>query len=118
MLAVLKELHDPSLPAPVLHGFAGLLDAWRPIAAGLEPFHWSGDVPAERVQYLLRGLYLSGEVVEREAAAGRARLRPAVADEFHLVLVREVLDALEHESDADAHFVRELRNVWRIARDE
>jgi hypothetical protein len=30
--------------------------------------------------------------------------------------VREVLEALEHESDADAHFVKELRDVWDVAR--
>jgi hypothetical protein len=116
-LAVLRELHDPSLPEPVLDAFAALLDAWRPIAASMEPFRWSGDEAPERVKYLLHGLYLAGEVTESEAAAGRARLRPAVADEFHFVLVREILDALEHESDTDAHFVREMRDVWGIARD-
>jgi hypothetical protein len=70
------------------------------------------------VKYLLYGLFAAGEVTEREAAAGRAALRPTAADEFHVVLVREVLSALEHESDADAHFAKELRDQWGIARDE
>jgi hypothetical protein len=30
----------------------------------------------------------------------------------------EIIDALEHESDADAHFVHEMRDVWGIARDD
>jgi hypothetical protein len=34
----------------------------------------------------------------------------------HVVLVHEVLDALEHEGDSYAHFVREMRNVGGIAR--
>jgi len=67
-------------------------------------------------QYLLNALYVAGTIVEHEAASGRAQLRPTTADEFHIVLVREVLDALEHESEADAHFVQEMRNVWGIAR--
>jgi hypothetical protein len=70
----------------------------------------------ERAQYLLNALYVTGTLIEQEAAAGRAHLRPAAADEFHIVLVRDVLDTLAHESDADAHFVQEMRNVWDIAR--
>ena len=87
------------------------------IAAELDSFRWEGDEDPERVKYLLYGLYTAGLATEREAARGHAYLRPAVADEFHFVLVREVLEALEHESDADAHFVKELRDVWGVARD-
>jgi len=68
------------------------------------------------VQYLVNALYWTGIIVEREAAAGRARLRPPEADEFHVVLVQAALTALEHESEADAHFVEGLRGVWGIAR--
>jgi hypothetical protein len=114
-LAVLRTLDD--LSPSVLDAFADLLEAWRPIAAGIDAFRWVGDETPERVKYLLHGLYTAGLVTEREAAQGRAHLRPAVADEFHYVLVREVLEALEHESDADAHFVKELRDVWGVARD-
>jgi hypothetical protein len=116
MLAVLRTLPEQEMPPPALAAFASLLDEWRPIAQRAEPFRWSSDERPERAQYLLNALYRSGTIIEREADSGRARLRPAAADEFHVLLVREVLDALQHESDADAHFVEELRNVWGIAR--
>ena len=115
-LAVLRTLDD--LPPSVLDAFEGLLDTWRPIAARIDTFRWEGDEPPERVKYLLHGLYTAGLVTEREAERGRAHLRPAVADEFHFVRVREALAALEHESDADAHFVKLLRDVWDVARDD
>ena len=115
-LAVLRTLDD--VPLSALDAFEGLLDTWRPIAAGIDPFRWQGDEAPERVKYLLHGLYTAGLVTEREAARGRAHLRPAIADEFHFVLVREALAALEHESDSDAHFVKELRDLWGVARDD
>jgi len=116
MLAVLRGLPESELPPRVLDAFGAILDEWRPIAERPEPFRWSSDEPPERAQYLLNALYVAGTLIEREAAAGRTHLRPASADEFHVSLVREVLDALQHESEADAHFVQEIRNVWGIAR--
>ena len=86
------------------------------IAERDEPFRWVSDEPPERVQYLVNALYWTGTIVEREASAGRARLRPPEADEFHVVLVHAALTALERESEADAHFVQELRGLWGIAR--
>jgi hypothetical protein len=115
-LAVLRTLED--LSSSALNAFEGLLETWRPIAARIDDFRWEGDLPPERVKFLLHGLYTAGLVTEREAARGRAHLRPAIADEFHFVLVREAMEALEHESDADAHFVKELRDVWGVARDD
>ena len=70
------------------------------------------------MQYLIDALYVAGTIIEREAAAGRARLRLAAADEFHVQVVREALNALEHESDADAQFVEQLRNLWGVARQD
>ena len=99
-----------------LDAFADRLDEWRPVAERDEPFRWVSDESPERVQYLLNALYWTGIIVEREAAAGRSRLRPPEADEFHVVLVHAALNALENESEADAHFVAELRDVWSIAR--
>ena len=116
MLAMLRALPDEPLPPNALDGFASLLEEWRPIAARPEPFRWSSDEPPERAQYLLKALYIAGTLIEREAASGRARLRPAAADEFHVVLVRESLEALEHQSSADAQFVEQMRNVWGTAR--
>jgi hypothetical protein len=116
MLALLRTLPEQPLPPHALDAFASLLDEWRPIAQRAEPFRWSSEEKPERAQYLLNALYRAGTLIESEAASGRARLRPVTADEFHILLIHEVLDALEHESDADAHFVQEMRNVWGIAR--
>ena len=116
MLVLLRALPEQQLPPPALDAFASLLDVWRPIAERPEPFRWSSEEPPERVQYLLNALFVAGTLIEDEAASGRAPLRPAVADEFHVLLVREVLQTLEHQSDADAQFVEQMRNVWRIAR--
>jgi hypothetical protein len=115
-LIELREQRDIELIAGALDAFAELLDEWRPIAERAEPFRWVGDAPPEQVQYLLNALYWAGPIVQREATGGRVRLRPPEADEFHVVLVQAALTALEHESEADAHFVGELRGVWRIAR--
>jgi hypothetical protein len=116
MLEVLRALPEPGLPAAALDAFGSLLDQWRPIAEADEPFRWSGDLEPERVQYLLKALYAAGEAIEREAASGRARLRPPKADAFHFVVVRESFEVLEHESKADAEFVAQMRNVWDVAR--
>ena len=115
-LALLRAHPDARLSPHALDGFASLLEEWQPIAASGRPFRWSSDERPERVQYLVHALYVAGTIIEHEAASGRARLRPAAADEFHVQLVREALDALEHESDADAQFVEQLRNLWGVAR--
>jgi hypothetical protein len=115
-LVDLRELPEIDIVAGALDAFAELLDEWRPIAERAEPFRWVSEEPLERVTYLLNALYWAGTIVEREAATGRAHLRPPEADEFHIVLVRAALTALEQGSEADAHFVEELRGVWGIAR--
>ena len=115
-LTELRRRPDIERIAGALDAFAALLDEWRPIGERADPFRWVGDEPPERVQYLLNALYWAGTIVQREAGAGGVRLRPPEADEFHVVLVQAALTALEHESEADAHFVGELRGVWRIAR--
>ena len=116
VLASLRDRPDIELIAGALAAFAALLDEWRVIAERAEPFRWVSDEPPERVQYLVNALYWTGTIVQREARAGRARLRPPEADEFHVVLVHAALTALERESEADAHFVQELRGLWGIAR--
>lgn len=115
-LSELRDLPDTERIAGAFDAFAARLDEWRSIAEGAEPFRWVGDESPEQVQYLVNALYWTGTIVSREATAGRARLRPPEADEFHVVLVQATLTALQNESEADAHFVEELRGVWRIAR--
>ena len=43
------------------------------------------------------------------------QLRPTAADEFHVVLVRQVLDTLALESRSNEEFVESIRNEWLIA---
>ena len=114
-LTELRDLPHIEAVAGALDAFAALLDEWRPIAERGEPFRWVSEQPAERVKYLVNALYWTGTIVEREAAAGRAHLRPPETDEFHVVLVHAALTALEQESDGDAHFVAELRGLWGVA---
>lgn len=116
VLALLRAHPDARLAPHALDAFDALLREWQPIADSDKPFRWTSDEQPERVQYLVNALYIAGTMVEHEAASGRARRRPAAADAFHVSLVHEVLDALEHESDADAQFVEQMRNVWGIAR--
>jgi hypothetical protein len=115
-LVDLRELPEIDTVAGAFDAFVELLDEWRPIAERDEPFRWVSEEPPERVTYLLNALYWAGTIVEREAAVGRAHLRPPETDEFHIVLVHAALTALEQESGADAHFVQELRGMWGIAR--
>jgi len=103
------------LPADALERFARLTDEWRAVASPSAPFHWTSDESAEQVGFLMRTLYEVGLAVEREHGAGRMRLRPPEADEFHVVVVRQILAEIERESAADAHLVESLREEWGIA---
>ena len=74
-------------------------------------------MPPEKVEFLIRALYEAGLVIERESEAKRARLRPAEADEFHVVLVECVLEPRSRPgSGSNAEFVESLRDEWDIAR--
>jgi hypothetical protein len=116
MLAFLRTLSEHEIPSRAVDAFASLLDEWRPLAQGDKPFRWVTDETPERAKYLINALYLAGTLIEREVTAGQAHFRPAAADEFHVVIVHDVLRALEQESRADAQFVYQMRNVWDIAR--
>ena len=89
----LRNRPDVDLVAGALDAFVALLDEWRSIAERDEPFRWVREAPPEQVQYLVNALYWTGTIVQREASAGRARLRPPEADEFHVVLVKAALTA-------------------------
>ena len=99
-------------PPAALTRMRAYLDEWDTAAAAGDPFRWSGEAPPEIVEYLIHALYQLGVRVEEEAAQGRARLRPPEADKFHIVLVRSVLDALEHEGPAQAQLAESLRQQW------
>ncbi|MGZ6999955.1 MAG: hypothetical protein ACXVLZ_17150, partial [Acidimicrobiia bacterium] len=87
-------------------------------AAPDQPFHWTTDQPPERVEFLMQSLYSAGLEIERGAAAGTMTLRPPEADEFHIVMVQQVLATLERQDRSNAEFVASLRNEWNVARHE
>ena len=116
MLVLLRALPSAEVPSGALDAFEALLDEWRPIAQSGERFRWTKDESPEQAKYLMNALFVAGTLIEREAETGKARLRPPEADEFHMMLVQDVLRSLEQQSDSDAHFVKEMRDVWPIAR--
>ncbi len=111
----LRRARPSSIAASAIDGFEELIDAWRS-AATQDPFHWTTDETPERVEYLMKALYMAGLEIEDGTATRGLKLRPAAADEFHIVLVRQVLDTLAHEGQSNAEFVEALRNEWLIAR--
>jgi hypothetical protein len=119
---VVEELRSAprAVTADVLDGFSKYIDDWRASAdlaatRGDEVFRWSGDAMPETVEYLVFALYRLGLRLTEEEDAGNRPPRPPEAARFHSVLVRSTLAALEAEGDAEAHFVRQLREVWAPA---
>lgn len=114
-IAELRRIGPTSIAASAIDGFEELIDVWRS-AAATDPFHWTTEETPERVEYLMKALYMAGLEIEEGTATHGLQLRPAAADEFHIVLVRQVLDTLAHEGQSNAEFVEALRNEWLIAR--
>ena len=113
----LRGSETPRVPDRAIDRFADLIAQWRRVARDDDgPFHWSADEPPEKVEFLMNALYSAGLEIERGAAEGRMTLRPAEADEFHIVMVQQVLDTLSHQGRSNAEFVESLRNDWLIAR--
>jgi hypothetical protein len=112
----LRASPTPRVPASALDRFVGLIRQWQQAAEREGPFHWSADEPPERVEFLMNALYSAGLEIERGAAEGRMTLRPPEADEFHIVMVQQVLDTLALQGGSNAEFVQGLRNEWLIAR--
>ena len=116
--------HVSSMAAPAvsdgsLGRFSALLDQWDPqVEQGDGDFRWAADMSPEEVEFIMKGLYEVGLVVEAESAAGRLGLRPPEADEFHYVVVRQVLAQIESLGPANAQFVEGLRADWRVAGEE
>ena len=112
----LRSSETPRVPDRAIDRFADLIGQWRRAANREGPFHWSADLPPEKVEFLMNALYSAGLEIERGAAEGRMTLRPSAADEFHIVMVQQVLDTLSHQGRSNAEFVESLRNDWMIAR--
>lgn len=112
----LRRVAPTALTRSAIDGFESLIATWRVAAAQRGPFHWQTDESPERVEFLMKALYQAGLEIESGIEHHGMRLRPATADEFHIVLVRQVLDTLALEGRSNAEFVDSLRNDWRIAR--
>jgi hypothetical protein len=112
----LRSSETPRVPDRAIDKFEELVTQWRRAAARDGAFHWSADLPPEKVEFLMNALYSAGLEIERGAAEGRMTLRPAAADEFHIVMVQQVLDTLALQGGSNAEFVESLRNDWLIAR--
>ncbi len=115
-VADLRRVGTTSVSASAIDGFDELITTWRVAAKRPGPFHWETDEPAERVEYLMKALYTAGLEIERGVETHGMQLRPKEADEFHFVLVRQVLDTLALEGRSSAEFVESIRNEWLIAR--
>jgi hypothetical protein len=112
----LRSSETPRVPDRAIDKFEELVTQWRRATEHDGPFHWSADQPPEKVEFLMNALYSAGLEIERGAAEGRMTLRPAAADEFHIVMVQQVLDTLALQGGSNAEFVESLRNDWLIAR--
>jgi hypothetical protein len=119
---VIEELRlDPgAVTSDVVASFSKYVDDWRATADAEaarheEVFRWNGEAPPETVEYLVFALYRLGMRLTEEEASGVRAPRPPATAKFHGVLVRSVLVALEREGNAEAHFVRQLREVWAPA---
>src|SRR3954462_1564961 len=119
---VVDELrHAPGgVTSDVLAAFSKYIDDWSATAHAEaarheEVFRWNGEAPPETVEYLVFALYRLGARLSAEADSGLRPPHPPATAKFHGVLVRSVLSALEREGEAEAHFVRQLREVWGAA---
>jgi hypothetical protein len=112
----LRSSETPRVPDRAIDKFEELVTQWRHAASVGDAFHWSAELPPEKVEFLMNALYSAGLEIERGAAEGRMTLRPAAADEFHVVMVQQVLDTLALQGGSNAEFVESLRNDWLIAR--
>ena len=115
-IADLRRVAPKTLTPSAIDGFESLIAQWRIAAAQSGPFHWQTNESPERVEFLMKALYQAGLEIEEGIEHHGMRLRPPTADEFHIVLVRQVLDTLRLEGRSNAEFVDSLRNDWHIAR--
>jgi hypothetical protein len=116
-LADLRTMREPTIHPSALDAFDDMLHQWN--AALLDEEHdwvWIGEDDAEHVEFLMAALYQAGLAMERASRLGKATLRPPEADEFHMMLVGEVLAVLRTEGPTHDQFVDSLRSEWGVAR--
>jgi len=78
-------------------------------------FRWHAEIDADELEYLVHALFeLDGRLLA-EVERGERSGPPDEGRVFYLVLVRDLLDALERESPGRAAFVDQLRSTWPSA---
>jgi hypothetical protein len=116
-LADLRVMREPTIHPSALDAFGDMLREWNAALLDDRPeWVWIGEDTAEHVEFLMAALYQAGLAMERASRLGKASLRPPEADEFHMMLVGEVLTVLSTEGPSHDQFVESLRVEWGIAR--
>ena len=114
---VCRDLRDdPSACPPLLLGPGGYLAQWkRPGNSAGGAFRWHADVDPDELEYLIHGLLRLDTQLAAEVEDGAQSPAPDEGREFYLVLVRDLLYALEMEGMGRAAFVDQLRCCWPSA---
>jgi hypothetical protein len=78
-------------------------------------FRWHAEVDPDQLKYVIHGLLRLDAQLAAEVEDGRRPAAPDEGREFYLVLVRDLLFALEMEETGGAAFVDQLRCFWPSA---
>ena len=107
---------DPCACPPLLLGAGGYLAKWtRPNHSAGGTFRWHADVDPDELEYLIHGLLRLDALLAVQIEEGGQSPAPDEGREFYLVLVRDLLHALEMEGMGRAAFVDQLRCCWPSA---
>lgn len=110
---------DPSRGSswpPLLLGAGGYFEQWRRSDSSVGgTFRWHAKVDPDHLEYLIHGLLQLDAQLAAAVEDGRLPAAPNEGREFYLVLVRDLLHALETEGTGRAAFVDQLRCCWSSA---
>lgn len=101
---------------PLLLGAGGYLHQWkRSNLSARGAFRWQAEVDPDHLEYLVHGLLRLDAQMALEVEGAGQPPAPDEGRDFYLVLVRDLLHALEMEGTGRAAFVDQLRCSWPIA---
>ena len=101
--------------AELLCGTGGLLEQWtRPGHSVGGTFRWQAEVDPDELEYLIHG-FLTLDAQAAAVEEGGWSAIPHEGREFYVVLMRDLLHALETEGPRRAAFVNQLRDCWPSA---
>ena len=92
--------------------FDGYLRQWEEAAGHGAEFLWSGDVPAEQVEYHVHAFHQLATMLDQRAQQRGERQAPEGGQEFYAAVLRGALSALEAEGPASAAFAQHLGRFW------